>query len=373
MKIGFDAKRAFMNPTGLGVYARLLIESMIHQHNENEYFLFTPDVKIRFDEALNGTYSLQLPTTFLAKLMPALWRTKLICNDIKHLGLDVFHGLSNELPYGVEHIRKLKKIVTIHDVLFMSEYAGDQYSIFEKKIYAQKTKHACDIADHIITASDATKEDLIKHFGISDRKITTIYQRCHNSFSMQFETSFFENVRKKYLLPNRFILNVSSFYSRKNQITLLKAFNALKSKVNQNLVLVGGQEKERNAIESFIREKNLHNRVIILSNLPTEDLAAIYQMADLFVYPSLAEGFGIPILEALSAGVTTVASDIACFKEVGADVVYYTDTKDEIALAETILYALKNPFLYNQLVERSKCFDKTNQVAELMRIYGRYE
>jgi glycosyltransferase involved in cell wall biosynthesis len=369
MKIGFDAKRAFMNPTGLGVYSRLLIESMIHHQNENEYFLFTPDVKIRFDGTLKGAYSLQLPSTFLTKLMPALWRTKLICNDVKHLGLDVFHGLSNELPYGIENIRKLKKIVTIHDVLFMSQLAGDQYSFFEKKIYAQKVKHACNVADHIITASDATKEDLITLFNVAESKIKTIYQRSHDSFSKHFETSFFESIRKRYKLPSRFILNVSSFHSRKNHINLLKAFNSIQHKIEQDLVLVGGQEKERKKIEDYIQQKKLQSRVVILSSMPTDDLAALYQMADLFVYPSLAEGFGIPILEALSAGVTTVASDIDCFKEIGADVVYYTDTKNENTLAETMSFALKNPFLYNQLIARSKYFDKTNQISEIMKIY----
>jgi hypothetical protein len=169
MKIGYDAKRAFFNNTGLGNYSRWLIKAMAGYHNGNSYYLYTP--KAKANSRLNflqdhGNIHIVTPRN---SLFPALWRSKGIVYDLERDGIQLFHGLSHELPLGIAQ-SGIRSVVTVHDLIFMrypKQFGPVNYRIW---IYTAKVKHACKVADKIIAISQKTKNDLIELLGISTKK-----------------------------------------------------------------------------------------------------------------------------------------------------------------------------------------------------------
>jgi glycosyltransferase involved in cell wall biosynthesis len=369
MKIGFDAKRALLNFTGLGVYSRNLINGFLKYYPENEYYLFSPKFRDELFEKLEGSFNTEFPERKLDRMLPSLWRSYSVSRRIEDLKLDVYHGLSNELPFNIHQLKRTKKVVTIHDLIFLKDI--NQYPLIDRVIYKSKVNYACKNADKIIAVSESTKVDIIETLGADENKISVVYQICDEVFQSEFSNDEKASVRKKYNLPHKIILNVSSFYPRKNQLTLIKAFDAIKNKIEHQLVLVGGHEMERKKINAYLATHNLSGRVKIVSDITTEELAVLYHLADLFVYPSKLEGFGIPILEAITCGTKVVASDIACFHEIGQDYIAYFDTNSEDDLAEVMLHEINNSKQNtSDLTQRSRFFSNENFCKKTFDIYN---
>ena len=182
MKIGYDAKRAFLNNTGLGNYSRWLIGNLAKHYPENEYFLYTPKVKdtnrLGF---LHNSASIKTVTP-RNSLFTSWWRTKSIVADLQRDGINLYHGLSHELPVGIKK-SGIKTVVTIHDLIFM--HYPNQFGWVSRRIYAIKVKYACRIADKIIAISQKTKDDLVKYLDINAAKIEVIDQGIDPAFSIK--------------------------------------------------------------------------------------------------------------------------------------------------------------------------------------------
>lgn len=327
-----------MNDTGLGVYSRNMINSVCANYSNNNYFLFTPKINEHLLVQIDGDFQIILPSKKIDRILTAFWRTFNSINQIRDLRLDVYHGLSNELPYGIHKIKGLRKIVTIHDLIFMKEKS--QYPLIDRVIYENKIRYACRVADKIIAISEQTKADLIELIGVDEKKIEVVYQCCDVIFNKRYSQDEQSKIKVKYALPENFILNVSAFFPRKNQMLLIKAFELIQQQIPHHLILVGGYEMERQKIENYLSEKNLATRVHILSALPKADLSALYQMASLFVYPSQFEGFGIPILEAMASGIQVIANEIKCFREIGGDAITYFKDNSANDLAKKIKFCI---------------------------------
>ncbi|MGB0930862.1 MAG: glycosyltransferase [Chitinophagales bacterium] len=186
MKIGFDAKRAFFNNTGLGNYSRTLIKSLVKYYPDNQYTLYSPKSieGSPFAEMQNfKNIEVKTPQTRFQKLLGgSLWRSLQLGNPIKDDQLDIYHGLSHELPRNIHRSRpQTKSIVTIHDLIFLRY--PELYSKVDTLIYRQKWKHACQQADKVIAISEQTKSDTIEFLGIEANKIEVVYQSCHPVFT----------------------------------------------------------------------------------------------------------------------------------------------------------------------------------------------
>jgi glycosyltransferase involved in cell wall biosynthesis len=303
MKIGFDAKRYFHNKSGLGNYSRDLLNAMFSEHAENEYFLFD---KRPYDFST-------LPHIHVVKPNSSafLWRENGILNQINAIQLDVYHGLSNELPFGNWH-KDVKKIVTIHDAIF-KRYPAD-YPIVDRWIYDKKTTYALKKADIIIATSHATAQDLDFYYRFDTNKIKVIYQSCGPEFQKIIADVQLNDFKLKYQLNQDFLLYVSSFQSRKQHLLLLKAFGQLKDK-NIQLVLSGRKGETFNTCLEFVKEQGLENRVQFFTDFESADLAKLYRCAKAFVYPSKIEGFGIPLIEAAFASLPVLVNDVPIFNE----------------------------------------------------------
>jgi len=367
MRIGFDAKRAFANKSGLGNYSRDIIMSLADFYPENEYFLFSPYTETNL---LDKRYfkSKTISPKAKTKIGKSYWRSVSMGKEIDNMNLDVFHGLSNELPLNIKKANT-KKVVTIHDLIFLKY--PHLYNFIDKHIYKEKFEKACINADKIIAVSTQTKEDIIRYFGIPDKKIDVIYQSCNKIFSSKHHDDYKDKVRKKYSLPERFVLTVGTIERRKNVLNVIKAL--FYYDIDINYVVVGRKTSYFKEIEAFLRKHDLHSRLHVLDNVENNDLPAIYQMSEIFVYPSLYEGFGIPILEAFNSEVPVITSDVGATAEIGGNASLLIDPLNSKSIGEAIKSLLSDNGLKLQLVrdglERSKLFDREVICNNIMKFY----
>lgn len=314
MNIGYDAKRAFMNRSGLGNYSRHLIKGMISHYPENQFVLYTPKQKIAFLEAVDAQAKIVEPKHFWHKWMHAFWRTYKITNEPSFEMLNVYHGLSAELPKKINQW-KGKKVVTIHDLIF--EYYPQYYPLFDRFIYRNKVRHACEVADVIICASLQTKHDLVERYHVTENKIKVVYQICDERYAIKEKIGHNEVNQTKFGISRPYIISVSSFNPRKNQLRLIEAFAKSNLAEDYQLVLVGNGKSFIHKAESLIRNLKLEQKVIILSNLSNDLVVELYHKACAMAYVSEYEGFGIPILEGFSSGIPVLTSNTSSMKEIG--------------------------------------------------------
>lgn len=350
LKIGFDAKRAFLNTTGLGNYSRSIIRSLSLDFPKNEYFLFSPEIKKNLYAEFQN-----LPNTSM-QLAPfpffkSLWRSKYIIKDLKKKQLDLYHGLSNELPVGIEN-SGICSVVTIHDLIFLRY--PQFYKSVDRKIYFQKFKYACEHAHHIIAVSEQTKKDVVSFFKIPEKKISVIYQSCAPEFGIQATPIELETISKKYHLPPRFILNVGTIEERKNLLLLAQTMRQLPKEIP--LVIIGRPTPYLKKVKEYIVFNKIEDQFIFLDDVSFIDLPKIYQLADLFVYPSRFEGFGIPILEALTAGVPVLATTGSCLEEAGGPSSIYVSPDHAIELSETIIHLWNDEQQKKEMIEKGKIY-----------------
>ena len=314
MRIGFDAKRAFLNNTGLGNYSRDTIRVLSAYFPDNKYFLYTPKEKknnrLSFLNKSNNIF-VRSPQSLINKAIKSYWRSKSIVRDLFTNKIDIYHGLSHELPLGIEKTN-IKTVVTIHDLIFIRY--PHLFKMIDRKIYYRKFKSASQRANKVIAISQQTKQDIMDFFFIPEEKIEVVYQGCNIKFQQEIAPDKKEEILKKYNLPSEYLLNVGSIEERKNLLTILKT---LKELPNQKLLVIGSGKAYKIKCLRYISENNLSDRVTFLTNLNLEEMAAIYQSAQMLIYPSIFEGFGIPILEALFSKTPVITSQGGCFAEAG--------------------------------------------------------
>ena len=338
IKIGLDAKRIVRNGTGLGSYGRTLANDLA-AIDGLDLLLYAPD-KGREDlrgqvperqnlhyRYPNGLYSLSF--------CKSVWRTRGIAAQAQKDGVQIFHGLSGELPVGIRK-RGVKTVVTIHDLIFMRH--PEYYNSIDVKIYTRKFRHALREADRIVAISECTKRDICELGGVEADRVDVIYQSCAKRFSDIPTDRGLWQVRNKYGLPDRYILNVGSIEQRKNVLLAVKALHRLPDDVA--LVIVGRHTPYADEVGQYVKENGLCGRVLMLNDVPDEDLPALYRMADAFVYPSRYEGFGIPIIEAIRLGLPVVACTGSCLEEAGGPDSLYVGPDDDEAMAHAISQVL---------------------------------
>ncbi|MCX6198801.1 MAG: glycosyltransferase family 1 protein [Bacteroidetes bacterium] len=369
MKIGFDAKRALNNSTGLGNHARILLNALMRDFPEHEYLLFSPKAKEEYLEQLHGKFNIFFPETKFQKTLHPLWRSFGIKTDLKRERINLYHGLSNEIPFVTRHSSPVPFVVTIHDLIFLKH--TEQYPFVDRKIYELKTRYAAKHADKIIAVSNETKNDLMERYGVEEKKIVVIYPSVDTEF--QSEVSPKSEVIQKYKLPAKYILNVGSFFPRKNQRTLIEGFDLIKNKVEEDLVLVGGVGTTRNEIEALIAQKKLTQRVKIISGITNNELPAVYTEASAFVFPSLFEGFGAPVLEALFSKVPVIATKGGAIEEAGGKNSLYVNPTNAEEIADALLRVLTNETLRTQMQARGYAHAQTMSdkvfAEKTMRVY----
>lgn len=351
--IGFDAKRAYCNLSGLGNYSRNLINALARFYPQNRYTLFTPKAHPKTPLVNTVDFKIVTPACPFSKIFKSLWRTKFVVGDIKKAKVEVYHGLSHELPRGIEKIA-VKSVVTIHDLIFIR--FPHFFKPIDAYIYRKKILHACKVANKIVAISQQTKNDIVELLGVDSSKIEVIYQGCGEQFWKKYSPEQHDAVKEKHKLPPNYLLCVGTIEKRKNLLAILKAKHEFKIEVP--LVVVGRKtEYYHNEVLPYIQANKLSG-VLFLEEVVDEDLPIIYQNAQCFIYPSLFEGFGIPILEALVSGVPVITSSGGCFGEVAGPSSLFINPTDHAELALSIKKVISDTNLSAQMVMLGKEYAK---------------
>ena len=372
MKIGFDAKRIFHNFRGLGNYGRNLLEGLEKFYPENEYHLFSP--KFTDSRAIDwarkhSDFKIHGPSSMMAKSMESLWRSSLMTQDLRKHKIDIYHGLSHELPLGIENT-DVKKIVTIHDLIYLK--FPEYFPWIDRKVYDKKFRHACKVADTVVAICEQTRNDLLEHFNLSPEKIVIKYQSCHHRFYKTLEQDKKKEVLNFYSLPSEYLLFVGAIEARKNVLGLVRALAS--AKTDLPLVIVGdGSAENKKALVETIDALGLTQRVHIRSNIISKDLPAIYQSASIFVFPSFYEGFGIPIIEAQFSEVPVITSIGSCFPETAGEGALFVNPHHNDEIAHAIDQICTDSDLARNLVHLGRKhvekFHRSNTTREMMNLY----
>lgn len=356
--IGYDAKRIVSNATGLGSYSRTLLESLANY--DKQFLLYAPNkgrkelyssllekenLFFKFPHKSNGDLVSN-------KILQWLWREEGVVDDLLKDKVEVFHGLTGQLPKGIKQ-SGIKSIVTIHDLIFFPH--PEWYSRIDVFLYKKKFFRTIKQADRIIAISECTKRDIIRYGNVDERKIEVIYQSYNPIFSQEISQEEKQKVKQKYSLPEKFILNVGTIERRKNVLLAVKALKEIilnNPKTEEHLVIVGRKTSYAKEVEHYIEQNGLTDRVHIINGVLFDELKVLYSLADLFVYPSIYEGFGIPIIEAIANRLPVVACKGSCLEEAGGEHSLYVEPTDVKAMAEAMQTLLCNEKKRTLVIEK---------------------
>ena len=370
MRVGFDAKRAVSNNTGLGNYSRDTIRVLSHHFNNNEYFLYTAkgnkNARLSF---INDSKNILIcqPKSLFNKTLNTYWRSKNIVKDLSTQNIDIYHGLSNELPIGIEKTT-IKSVVTIHDLIFMR--FPNLFNCIDRNIYYKKSKSACERADKIIAVSEQTKKDIIELLNIPEEKIAVVYQGCNQIFQRAIPLQKQQDIIRKYHLKKDYLLYVGTIEKRKNLLTLLAV---LKELPKQKLIIIGDGKSYKKKCLEFIIKHQLSNRVFFLKGLSPEEIAVVYRSAEIMIYPSIFEGFGIPIIEALFSKTPVITTKGGCFIEAGGENSQYINPLSVADMKDAIIKIKESSEIRNKMIvkglEYAQRFTDDKVAANLMKVY----
>ncbi len=336
MILGFDAKRAFHNTTGLGNYSRDLLRIVRRHAPEHRCLAYSPRPPLAASGAQADGLEVRGPRTALGRAFPSVWRSRGIADDLAADGVQLYHGLSNELPLGLAE-RGIASAVTVHDLIF--ERFPELYSPIDRRIYRWKAQSAARRADLVVAISEQTRSDLVELYGVPAERIRVVYQGCHAAFQEELPAQELAAARDRFGLPESFILSVGTVERRKNLLTVLRALAGLPG---VPMVVVGRRTAYAREVEAFIAQEKLETRVRFLTGVGVRELAALYRLATVFVYPSLFEGFGIPILEALFSGTPVVTTRGGVFPEAAGPGSAYVDPSSPEELGAALAAILRN-------------------------------
>ena len=302
LKLAFDAKRLFHNREGLGTYARTLVADLQTLYPQHEYYLLTPSISTH-------SYCAYFLDETKFKIVTAqgknawYWRSRGMVKNLKANEIDIYWGLSNELPFGIAK-SAIKSVVTIHDMIYRT--FPQQFSQIDRWIYHRKFSNAIQSADLIMATSENTRRDITEYFPTSQSKIKTVYQSVSPSY---------RNVPASRQKGQHFLV-VGTINERKNLDLVVEAYHILESKDRRPVIVVGSGKAYLEKMKSKIARYALEDWFQFVGQVSTEKLIELYQGALGLLFPSLYEGFGIPIVEAMMIGIPVIGNNVSSIPEV---------------------------------------------------------
>ncbi len=370
MKIAIDARDILRKQTGIVTYTVNLVKGLAAVDIENDYTIYLDSYR---DKGVGESNLVDKPN-FKNRVLPskgAVWKQVFLPVNLALHKPDVFHSPTSTIPA----IRPCKMVVTFCDLFHEAnpEWLPQKVKDRMSRLY----KFAAKKSDKIIAISENTKKDLVKYYGIETDKISVIYPGKDEFFKRLDEGAREEgkkDLEKKYGIHGPFILHVGALAEWRNVPRLVYAFGTLKlvDRIQHKLVLVG-REVWGLDIKKIVKDAGLSGDVINVDYVPVEDLQLLYNEADLLVFPSLFEGFGIPVLEAQACGTPVVASDTTALPEAVGDAGVLVDPYDEEAIAEGVRKVLQDQKLRDDLVgkgfENARGFSWEKMARETLAVY----
>lgn len=363
MRIAFDGTRAVTHREGLGNYGRFVIKALASHYPDCQMDVYLPytvgDELLVCSIADLPNVSLHRPSNFIYKYLPWLWSQIGIPSAVQKSGADIFHGLSNILPWRAKSMG-CKTVVTIHDLIFVS--FPESYTWLQRHRFNVTNSRSCRKADKILAVSEFTAREIVRYYFIPRDRISVIYQGCDSVFREPCSEGFRNLVRHHFRLPERYILTVGTLHERKNAELIVRTLPELDDDVE--LVMVGRKKKYAEKVIAAAAECGVMSRIHILDNVSHKELPAICQMAEVFVFPSKMEGSGIPVLEAMNSRIPVLTATGSSLEEAGGDAAAYVDPEDSEAFATKLKEILSSPSLRETMVRRGTVQASSEKFSE---------
>lgn len=349
MHIGLDYTSALRQRAGVGRYTRGIVAALGNLDHDNQYTLIVPR------DADNIPPATPLPAARLLRLPFTDWSLTIAWHrlrlplyvDLFTGALDLFHSPDFVLP----PVRRARTIVTVHDLSFLlyPQYATQGLVSYLTAVVPRSLRQA----DLVLADSAWTRQDLIGALSVPEDRVVVVPAGVGPEYRPISDRSVLDPVRKRYSLPERFILHVGTLEPRKNLVRLMEALcNIAAEEPETRLVLVGGKGWLYSDIFASVDRLGLRDRVVFPGYIAEADLPAVYNLATVFAYPSIYEGFGIPPLEAMACGTPVVCSNSSSLPEVVGGAALLVDPQDTDALASALLRALNDSGLRATLRQR---------------------
>lgn len=371
MKIAIDATILRSQNTGTGFYIINLLNGLIKYDKENEYIIFgNKEVIEKFVFLNNKNFRIE-NVLFKNRIVRVLWQLFILPFKLKKLNVNILHSTNYITPLFKFN---LKFIVTIHDLTFI--IFPEKFTIVKRLFFRFMVPIFIRRADKIITVSENTKNDIIKFLKVPKEKISVTFETYNECYDSDIKKEDSKKILDKYGINKNYFLFVGMIEPRKNILSILKAFIELDEELDEDLVIVGKKGWYYREIEEFmenIKNKRLKNRIIFTGFVSEKELVSIYKNAEIFIYPSFYEGFGIPPLEAMVCGVPVITSNTSSIPEVVGDAAIKIDPYNYIELKEAIKVLKHNPQKRKEMsikgVEQSKKFSSKKFAENTINIY----
>ena len=367
MRIAVDGRTIVGDKTGVGVYSERIVRSLLQIDQRNQYFLFLV-------EPINDLKAPNLTTVMIKGYNRAglnrLWENILVPRFAARHGIDLYFSPAYALPLSARS--GFRCVTAIHDLigLLYPETFTPKMRLWQKVFVA----NAARVADRIITGSQATKNDFLRLYPSAASKTTVIYHSIDEDFRPTNDLKELERVRSAYKLPEKIVLYVGTVEPRKNVTSLARAFALLPDSLRNKftLVIAGKPGWFVESIRAEIARLQLGDRVRFIGYVERRDLPSLYQLATVFAYPSIYEGFGFPPLEAMSCGVPVLCSNTSSFPEVVGDAAIMIEPHNVDQMSKELQKLLSSPAFRDELRKKgfaqARRFDARKTAEETLRV-----
>jgi len=371
MKIAIDARLLSTKIRGTARYLQNIFNALPLFDKQNEYYLIIyEDIDIKNDFYKKITIKKNL--FFPRQIYEHFWLNFILPLEIKKNRIDLFFTPYIFVPL---FFKRWKNVITIHDALTKS--CPQFYTFHYRKYLDFFVPKSISLSDSIITISNSAKKELMKYYNLNGDKIKVLYHWSDSKFRQLVVSSEERNkIKQKYNLPEKFVLFVSVLEERKNIRGILKISDILwKDNFKIKFVLVGRKGFGYDKLENDFNKRE--ERFLFLNQVNDEDLVIIYNLATVFLFPTFYEGFGLPLLEAMSCGLPIVASDNSSIPEVVGDAGFLGNSDDYKYFAECIKNLFENPELHSKLsgmsLIQAKKFSAEAHLSELINIFNSFK
>lgn len=374
LRVGLDISRTVEESAGIGQYARQLMNALAEIDSVNAYVIYP-----FFHECLPDNWkharipskpNFQMGFKYRSeRSIRRCWNNPFFDRERFWNGVDLVHSTAYAAPL----LKRKPLVVTIHD---MTPFIYPQFHTPENcQLVMRNVLRASRRAARIIAVSESTKKDVMRLLHLPEKRIAVIHEGVGRIFHPRRDPRCWSRIKHRFLIREPFLLGVGSVEPRKNFQRVIAVFAALKRqrRIPHQLVIVGGSGWRNGGIHAFVEEEGLAGEVVFTGYLEEADVAELYRRCELFLYPSLYEGFGLPVLEAMSCGAPVVTSNVSSMPEVGGDAVVYVNPEDTFELYEAVTGLIENQFRLLQLSaagsRRASRFSWTKTAKRTLEVY----
>jgi glycosyltransferase involved in cell wall biosynthesis len=371
MRIGIEAQRIFRTKKhGMDMVALELIKNIQQIDTTNEYVVF-----VKEDE--DNSVIQETPNVKIVKVKSAsypVWEQLHLPDAVKKYGVDLLHCTSNTAPIWLS----VPLVLTLHDIIYLEKISLNQGTSYQKfgNIYRRLiVPKIVPKAKRILTVSNFENERIVSYFKLKKNKVITVYNGVGSHFKPVINKELLAQAKIKYNLPNDFLFFLGNTDPKKNVIGVLKALDIIDKagKMDFKLVMLDINRDYLSNLVNQIGNPDLLKYINFTGYVKNSELPAIYSQADLFLYPSLRESFGIPLLEGMACGVPVITSNTSSMPEIAHDAAFLIDPFNPETIANAIIELRNNPKLKKQLsekgIKRAADFSWANNARQTISIY----